>query len=86
MNVKINPAQRIVIEFEGEEYPCTKPTIGAVMDLEEALEVAKTSGTGGTKVLMAHLVSCGLPEDVIRRLDPDQIEAVSVALSPAKKN
>lgn len=83
---KINPAQKIVIEFEGQEYQCKRPSIGAVMDLEENLEAAKAAGKGGTKLLIQHLVSCGLPEEVVRKLDTDQIEAVSAALSPSKKN
>ncbi len=86
MSVKINPAQRIIIEFDGKEYSCRKPQLGAVMDLEASLEAAKAEGKGGTLIVMHHLVSCGLPEDVVRQLDTDQIEAVSAALSPAKKN
>lgn len=86
MNVVISPAQKIVIVFEGVEYPCTKPKLGAVMDLEAGLEAAKSEGRGGTQLLMQHLVLCGLPENVVKQLDVDQLEAVAGVLTPAKKN
>lgn len=87
MKVSINPAQRIVIEFDGQEYVCTKPKLGVTLDLEAQLEQAKDSGKGnGTQLIMGHLKGCGLPEEMIRELDADQVQAVMMALQPAKKN
>lgn len=86
MKVAINPAQRIVIEFEGKEYPCRKPQLGEVMDFEESLMSAKAEGKGATLIIMKHLESCGLPMEVVKKLDFDQMEAVSAALVPSKKN
>lgn len=86
MKFALQPAQRIIIEFEGKEYPMRKPQLGEVEDLEANLEQAKAEGKGGTAYVRKHLVACGLPEDVVKKLDSDQIEALSNALSPAKKN
>lgn len=86
MKVSINPSQLITIEFDGKEYPCNKPRLGAVMEFETALAQCKADGKGTTALVIGHLVSCGLPESVVLQLDADQIEAVSAALAPAKKN
>ncbi len=86
MKLTINPAQRILITFEGVEYPCTKPKVGAVMDLEAEIAQAKEEGKPVTRLVAKHLVSCGLPEEVVKQLDVDQVSAVSEVLAPAKKN
>jgi hypothetical protein len=85
MKLVLQPAQRIVIEFEGKEYPCRKPQLGEVEDFEAAMEEAKAKGKGVTAVVTKHIVSCGLPAEVVRKLDTDQLEAVSDILAQAKK-
>ncbi len=86
MNLVINPTQRIIITFEGTEYPCSKPSLGAVMDMEVEIAKAKAEGKSGTHLVVMHLTACGLPEGVVMKLDMDQLDAVTGALMPAKKN
>ncbi len=84
---KITPSQRITINFEDVDYPCTKPKIGDVADMELEVARLKADGRGGvTALLVQHLVNCGLPEAVVRKLDPDQMEQVMGILTPTKKN
>jgi hypothetical protein len=86
MKVAINPSQRIVIEFEGKEYPCKKATLGALVELEAAIGQAKANGSSVMLPVIAHLESCGLPKEMLFQLDSDQLEAVTQAVAPAKKN
>jgi len=86
MKVQINPSQKIVVVFGEVEYTMTKPKLGVALDLEEKLESAKKSGKGATRLVMEYIAKCGLPEDVIKDLDSDQLEAVMGALTPSKKN
>ncbi len=86
MKVTINPAQRFIVEFDGKEYPCRKANIGELIDLENEMEAAKSNGKPNTFLVMEHLVKLGLPMDVLKALDPDQLNEVSNAFVASKKN
>lgn len=86
MKIEINPKQKIIVILEAQEYVLTKPTLGMQEDYEERLSVAKESGKGGIKVMIQFIAECGLPSEVVRKLDADELDAVMKALTPAKKN
>lgn len=87
MSVTITPSVKITIAFEGKEYTCTKPKLGAAIAFEEAVEKArKKGGSGATQLIADHLQSCGLPADVVKELDADQIEQVMAVLQSQKKS
>lgn len=87
MQLKLNPSPIIKIEFEGKEYICTKPKVGAVRAMEAAIEKAKSDGKGGTELMIQHLMSCGLPQEMLEQLDAEQFQAVVELLhSSTKKN
>lgn len=86
MKLEVAPSARIVIVFNGAEYPMHKPKLGALRVLEAKIAQAKESGQGAISVIADHLVACGLPAEVVEELDDDQAEAVMKALSASKKN
>jgi hypothetical protein len=86
MAITINPKQKIVIVIDSKEYALTKPTLGMQEDFEERLHETKESGKGATKLLIGFLVECGLPVEVVKKLDADEMDAVMKAIQPLKKS
>lgn len=82
---QINPTKKIVIVFEGKEYHCNRPKIGSVIDMEKAVQDASETGQGGTQLILDFIAKCGLPQEVVRELDDEQLEQVMTILTPAKK-
>lgn len=81
----LNPSKKIVIEFEGKEYSCVPPKLGDQIELEKKLDAANEKGHGGSVLMQDLLVSCGLPKEMVKKLDVDQLNAVIEVLKPAKK-
>ncbi len=86
MKVSINPTPPIIIEFEGVDYPCRKPLFSQAIAFESAMKQRGEEGNGGADLVIDHLVNCGLPREMVLKLDGDQVRAISEALLPAKKN
>lgn len=86
MKVSIPQRIKIVFEIEGKEFPCHRPTVGEVIEHEEAVKAAESAGATPTALVLSFLARCGLPEEVTRALDPDQLVVVLEALKPSKKN
>lgn len=80
-SVQITPSVKVVINYEGMDYPCTRLKLGDQIDLEEKLEMPGSK----TKALMESLAKCGLPIEVLRTMDSAQLWEVTEALKPAKK-
>lgn len=83
--MKVQSTPKLVINFEDVDYSCNKPSMGAVMDFEEAMGEAKAKSEPVTTHLVDLVQACGLPREVIRKLDSAQLEAVVEALTSTKK-
>lgn len=84
--IQLNPSVKVKIMFEGAEYIAARPNMGAAIELEAKLSSAKTSGTHQTQFVLDFLTRCGLPMDLLTKLDSEQVEQIVNALTPAKKN
>lgn len=86
MELNLSASKRIKVIFSGAEYFMTKPKMGSVIVLEENIEKSKSTGSGGTKILVEFLHSCGLPKEVLSELDSEQIGEIVKVLMPEKKS
>lgn len=85
MSLVLTPSRKIIVNFEGVDYTATPPKLGDQIELEKRLEEANTKGTGGSELTAKLLVSCGLPEEMVKKLDADQLIAVIDELKGSKK-
>ena len=76
---------KVLIDFEGQEYSISKPNLGIQSELEEELASAKSEGKSTTKIILNYIVRCGLPEEVTKKLDLSQLEALMEFITPKKK-
>lgn len=84
--IELKQSSKIIVVFGGIEYEMKRPTLGVQMAFEEALEAAQENKRLGAKALFAFLTACGLPEEVVKELETDQITALVAALNEVKKN
>jgi len=78
-------SKKIVIEFEGKEHKMSMPTIGGQSEFEESLQ-ALGDKPGTTKLIILHLVRCGLEQSFAEQLDYDQLQAILTVMTPKKKD
>lgn len=83
--ISLNPTARLVVEIAGKEYPVTRPKMGAIRVLEERLKAANQANDGVLGIIFDHLVSCGLPAEVVDELDGHQLDALTEFLNRPKK-
>ena len=84
--VELKPSVKIVVVFEGKEYPLKRPKMGTALEMEEQVAEARASGKGGTRLIRDMIVKAGMPAEVVDELDGEQIEQIVEALKPQKKN
>ena len=84
MRHEIKKSPPVTLVIGGLDYPMTRPKMGALMDLDERIDEAKAKGKGSAKVMGEFVVACGLPAEVVRELDTEELEAVILALTPKK--
>lgn len=84
----VKPSTRLVVEIEGKDYQLRRPNLGALIDFEQNLEIARESNKAGKvyNVLLDLVVSCGLPKDVALSLEDDQLKDLIDGMNTAKKN
>jgi hypothetical protein len=75
-----------VIAIGGVDYPVSKPKLGQVAEMEEKLEAAKDDKKGVVRIMMGFVAQCGLPLEVVKELDGDELAEVIGFLTPSKKN
>ena len=85
MKIEITPKTPLVFVINGTDYPVKRPTLGAALDMEENVAAAKAAGKSGARELVSYLVSCGLPDAVVRALEVDDMELIVGALTGPKK-
>ena len=86
MRFEVPVSEKMTVVFDGSEYTMRRPSLGVALELEEKIEEATASGKGAMRLVMDYVSQCGLPIEVVRSLDSDQLKAVMEALTPAKKN
>ncbi len=54
--------------------------------LGEALDLAQETKKGIIKTLMSFVVDCGLPQEIVQKLDGEGLEQIIAFMTPGKKN
>lgn len=75
----------IVIELGGVDYPLTRPTMEQIRDFEVKMDGVKKAGTGYSALMCDHVERCGLPKEIVDKLDPEELQQVVEVLTPIKK-
>ncbi len=83
--LELKPKAKLTLNVGGVDYALTRPTVGAAIELEEAIEKAGEK-KGGIRIIRDFIVTCGLPENIVKGLDAEDLKAVSEFLMPTKKN
>jgi len=81
----IKEPTKVLINILGKEYSVRKPTIGEV---EENAEMAKGSDKDPSttiKNVVAFVAKLGIPEDVLRNLETEQLTEIMEYLNGSKK-
>lgn len=86
MKLELKPSPQLVVSFEGQDHVMFRPKLGVVLEFENKMEAAQDTGTCGSKLVVDFVTRCGLPEDVVKRLDIEQLQEVVGALGASKKN
>ncbi len=82
----LKPQPKLVLSFEGVDYPVIRPPLGVIADFEDKLDAAKDTKRGVVRMLMGFISDCGLPAEVVAKLDGEGLEQIMTFLTPGKKN
>lgn len=83
--IELPSSKKISISFEGQEYTARPLKLGEQIEVESEIDEVQKSKTGASVAMTKILTRCGLPEEMVLRLDSDQMQAVMEALQSAKK-
>lgn len=83
----LKPRSKIKVIRDGKEYLIGKMKVGYADEVRAEIKKLEASGdeTSGLTYTVALLVKLGLPEEIVRDLEIEEVEAIINAVSGDKK-